>query len=86
MLTQMPHATASANVASGKNSSAEAEDGQQTAAGRSQPACTSFPKTISIHGQSESLRHLLRHLTANWEAKSQACKPLARGLVDQQEH
>jgi hypothetical protein len=45
----------------------------------------STPKTIAVHGHGESLRYLLRHLSASWSSKTEACKQLARSPVEQQE-
>lgn len=45
----------------------------------------STPKTAAIHGHGESLRYLLRHLSASWSSRTEACKQLTRSPVEQQE-
>jgi len=42
-------------------------------------------KTIAIHRHSESLRYLLKHLSANWTSKGESSSNARSDSSDQQE-
>lgn len=86
MLTQMPKPTTPASVTSGSSKPMIENAGPKSDAMESPIATPLAPKAIAIGGHTESLRYLLRHLTASWAAKPQTCNPGAASPVDQQEH
>jgi hypothetical protein len=81
MLSEMQNPTGPAAVANPAIKPDMALAGDIRRAGESGSA----PQSVSIHGHTESLRYLLRHLSANWSSRVEAGRELRETPADPQE-
>lgn len=81
MLSEMQNPTGPAAVANPAIKPDMALAGDIRLAGESGAASQS----VAIHGHTESLRHLLRHLSANWSSRIEAGREQRETPADPQE-